>query len=366
MNNQNESNNSKLSSNNNITLDETGRALIDDISLTKMSIISTQELSLRYFNLYIFPTEKCNFRCTYCYEDFSVGRMKPEMILAVKAFLDRRCADLDYLKISWFGGEPLIAKDIVLDISEYATKLVNKYPKLRYEGDMTTNGYLLDYKTITALVDVGVRDFQISLDGPAEVHDCSRISVNGSGTYERIWHNLLAIHNSCLPVSILLRIHFSPDTLQLLDPLIENIKNEFIQDTRFSVFFKAIERLGSRNDALMNTFSDAEKEQAVKFLQTKLFGENIASSQNYSLQENPICYASRPNSLVIRANGNIGKCTVALYDERNHVASLQPDGTLKVIPGRLTPWLRGIKDLDPSALACPLVYLPSTLDTIST
>ena len=351
-------NNRQLSSNNNITLDENGRALIDDISLAKMSIISTQELSLKHFNLYIFPTEKCNFRCTYCYEDFSVGRMKPEMVSAVKAFIDRRCADLDFLQISWFGGEPLIAKDIVLDISEYATKLVNKYPKLRYEGDMTTNGYLLDYKTIAALVDVGVRAFQISLDGSPEVHNSSRVSVDGSSTYEQIWNNLLAIRNSCLPISVLLRIHFTPDTLQLIDPLIEDIKNEFIQDARFSIFFKPIERLGSPNDALIKVFSEMEKDHAVKLLQAKLFGENTASSQNYFSPKNPICYASRPNSLVIRANGDVGKCTVALYDERNHVASLQPDGTLKVIPGRLTPWLRGIKDLNPSALACPLVQLP--------
>lgn len=126
-----------------------------------MSIISNEELSLKYFNLYIFPTEKCNFRCTYCYEDFSVGRMGPETIASVKGFINRRCADLDCLKIAWFGGEPLMAKDIVLEISEYAITLLNKYPQLRYEGDMTTNGYLLDYKTITALVDVGVRAFQI-------------------------------------------------------------------------------------------------------------------------------------------------------------------------------------------------------------
>ena len=357
MSNQNKNNNYQLSTNDNITLDENGRALIDNISLTKMSIISTQELSLKYFNIYILPTEKCNFRCTYCYEDFSVGRMKPEIIWAVKAFLDKRCTDLNYLKISWFGGEPLIAKDIVLEISEYATKLVNKYPQLRYESDMTTNGYLLDYKTITALVNAGVRIFQISLDGPPNVHNGSRISVNGSSTYERIWHNLLAIRSSCLPISVLLRIHFSPDTLQLLDPLIEDLKNEFIQDARFSIFFKSIERLGSPNDASIKIFSEAEKEQAIKLLQTKLFGENIASSQNYSLLENPICYASRPNSLVIRANGDVGKCTVALYDERNHVGSLQPDGTLKLIPGRLAPWLRGIKDLDPSSLACPLAHL---------
>jgi uncharacterized protein len=314
-------------------------------------------VSNRYLEIIILPTEKCNFRCTYCYEDFSVGRMKKETILGIKALLDRRCPDLDYLNISWFGGEPLTAKDIVLEISEYAMALVRKYPKLRYKGDMTTNGYFLDYNTATALADVGIRHYQISLDGPREVHNKSRIRADGSSTYDRIWANLLAIRDSSVPISVMLRIHFTVGTLQLLDPLIEEIREEFIPDKRFSVFFKAIERLGGSNDASIKTFSEAEKEEAVKSLKIKLYGEIVAPSQNILLLDD-VCYASRPNSLVIRSNGDVGKCTVALNDDRNKIASLQMDGTLKLIPGRLAPWLRGIETLDPATLACPLVNLP--------
>ncbi|MBD1835210.1 hypothetical protein H6F61_21610 [Cyanobacteria bacterium FACHB-472] len=49
---------------------------------------------------------------------------------------------------------------------------------------------------------------------------------------------------------------------------------------------------------------------------------------------------------------------MALYDDRNKIASLQPDGTLKLIPGRLAPWVRGIETLDTATLHCPLVNLP--------
>jgi uncharacterized protein len=31
-------------------------------------------LSPRFQQLTILPTEKCNFRCTYCYEDFELGK----------------------------------------------------------------------------------------------------------------------------------------------------------------------------------------------------------------------------------------------------------------------------------------------------
>jgi uncharacterized protein len=65
----------------------------------------------------LLPTEDCNFRCTYCYEDFAIGRMSRATIEAVKKLIESRVPKLRALTIGWFGGEPLIAKDIVMEIS---------------------------------------------------------------------------------------------------------------------------------------------------------------------------------------------------------------------------------------------------------
>jgi uncharacterized protein len=69
--------------------------------------------------------------------------------------------------------------------------------------------------------------------------------------------------------------------------------------------------------------------------------------------KNYVCYASKANSLAIRADGGIAKCTVALYDARNSVGKLQDDGTVSIDRERLLPWLRGLESLKPSELACP-------------
>ena len=322
-------------------------------------------ISDQVFELIILPTEQCNFRCIYCYEDFSRGRMKPEIISGIKALLEKRCPNLNYLNVSWFGGEPLVAKDIVLDISEYAISLTGKYSHLHYSGSMTTNAYLLNLNTASALANVGVRHYQISFDGPREIHNKSRMRADGKSTFDQIWTNLLAIRDSSLPVSILLRLHFTPDTFNLLDPLLEDIKREFLIDSRFSAFFKAIEHLGGLNDASIKVFSEIEKETAMKILESKLFGDNLKSPQNAAVPDNDVCYAARPNSLVIRASGSVGKCTVALSDERNNIGTLRSDGRLDLIPGRFAPWVRGIQTLDPDVLGCPLVSLP-TSDEIAT
>ena len=59
--------------------------------------------------LILMPTEACNFRCTYCYEDFRYKRMDDSVVTGVKRFLDLRASHLSQLEISWFGGEPLLA-----------------------------------------------------------------------------------------------------------------------------------------------------------------------------------------------------------------------------------------------------------------
>ncbi|MDN9011552.1 radical SAM protein [Brevibacillus laterosporus] len=310
-------------------------------------------MSNRRQELIIFPTEKCNFRCTYCYEDYTIGRMSDDTIGGVKAFLDRRTPELEELYLSWFGGEPLVSKDIVFDISAHASALTKKHPGLKYRGGMTTNAYFLTPSTLSQLAAVGILDYQITLDGPREIHNKSRLRADGKGTFDRIWENLLAIRDSKEPVSIKLRVHYDSETLTQLDPLIEDVRHEFLHDTRFSILFKSIERLGGPNDANIKIMSLKEKNVALKMLKHKLYGNDfIDHEETFS-----VCYASQPNSLIIRADGTIGKCTVALNDPRNHIGLLRSDGTLELNSKRLTPWIQGLATFDHATLSCPLSAL---------
>ena len=68
----------------------------------------------------------------------------------------------------------------------------------------------------------------------------------------------------------------------------------------------------------------------------------------------PICYASRGNALVIRADGRLNKCTVALQHKRNQIGRIREDGLLDIHNAKLRPWLRGLQSRRPSELQCPL------------
>ncbi len=307
-----------------------------------------QAFSHRHLNLILFPTEKCNFRCSYCYEDFETGRMRPTIIAALKSLLDRRMNELESLELSWFGGEPLLAKDIVYDLSEYILHRVR--PGLRYRANMTTNGYLLDRDTAIRLITCGVTFFQISLDGFGTHHDSTRRRADGCGTFEKIWRNLLTLRELTSAFTVMLRVHVSPSNIETVDDLIHAINREFAGDPRFTVYFKAVEKLGGVNDGKFEVFDEATKSKITTALEQRLSSPRQIHKLNL---DQYVCYASVPNSLIIRADGSIGKCTVALSDERNRLGRLRPDGIVEIAQPLLRRWLRGFSTLDEQDLACP-------------
>lgn len=142
-------------------------------------------LDSRQLELILLPTEKCNFRCTYCYEDFAIGRMGEEVITAIKSLIARRVQKLSALSISWFGGEPLLAKDIALDIGKYAHDMCFQNG-VSFSGGFTTNGYHLDAGLLGELDKINHRTYQITLDGDEEFHDRTRVLANGRGTFKKI------------------------------------------------------------------------------------------------------------------------------------------------------------------------------------
>ena len=68
-----------------------------------------------------------------------------------------------------------------------------------------------------------------------------------------------------------------------------------------------------------------------------------------------VCYAAKANSYVVRADGRIGKCTVALKSETNCIGHIRQDGTLAIDDAKLRPWLSGWKSQERAALSCPAV-----------
>ncbi|HZZ93044.1 MAG TPA: radical SAM protein [Usitatibacter sp.] len=340
-------------------------------------------ISSRYQELIMLPTEKCNFRCTYCYEDFELGKMSRTLQSGIERFLARRIPDLEQLRFSWFGGEPLLAKDVILRLAAFATERCSERG-VAFSGSLTTNGYLLNPKLAKDLISLNQKFYQISLDGWAEQHDKTRRRADGRGTFDVIWANLIGMSQLREDFRVQIRVHISRQNLESVEVLLNKLGETLGHDPRFYLDFQHIRDLGGAGS---KNVVDPFTAQEIRLLEGRLLdifkaahvrddrsSRDIASEGGTATSDEPrqihggvstagpayICYATKPNSILIRSNGRIGKCTVAFSDPRNDLGYLSDEGELVINNAKLAPWIRGLGSLDRAELGCPMVNMEQT------
>ena len=193
--------------------------------------------------------------------------------------------------------------------------------------------------------------FQISLDGLGEIHDNTRPLMSGKGSFDTLWKNLRDLRQSAYEFQIELRLHFGGCDPGESEELCREINRSFGDDTRFSVYLKCIEDYGGPNGGQIKPLSREVAEHTSEHLLTLL--PDIVTSHMYQDKMRDICYAAQPNNLLIRADGRVGKCALALKDPRNTIGHLDSEGRLHIDNQRFQPWLAGFKELDEELLTCP-------------
>ena len=311
--------------------------------------IITNSLRQDYLQLILLPTEQCNFRCTYCYEKFDIGRMSMDTQNAVCKLISRR-TDLNALRISWFGGEPLVAFNVVKHIGAFAHRF-SKQHGIAFHSDMTTNGYLLDEEKAPFLLNHGITRFQISLDGDHETHDQTRIQANGKGSFTRILNNMKVMTQTDRIFTLMLRIHYHKNNIASVFQLIDRLATTFGSDERVQVFFHSVNALGGSNDQSFPFIKGVQNQNNIEAqFHDHINGRLHTMPHN---KESYVCYACQGNSLVIRANGTISKCTVALYDDRNIIGRLNTDGRLAIDNDKYRAWIAPLISGSNAQKACP-------------
>jgi uncharacterized protein len=282
--------------------------------------------------------------------------MSDVTVASVKKFLQSRAWELRNLHIDWFGGEPLLALEVIEEISGFAQKLARDNPFLDYTSSITTNGILLMPEVARRLEQANVHDIHVSLDGPAEVHDMTRKTGGGHGTFSLIERHLTEIRSMDIDVRIQLRVHVTQANITLLDEFVDRLNDAYLCDSRFSMYFFPIVDLGGPNQRIFPILDGAQAAAAVQRLTKRIRRSTTAQKPTTRVarcKSNYVCYAAKPNAWVIRSNGRLSKCTVGFDDERNDVGRVLPDGSLELRKERLEPWMRGWTTGDEMSLHCP-------------
>lgn len=330
--------------------------LDEDVLLRKIYVDSISDPRLQ---ITILPTEQCNFRCKYCYESFPDKVMSEETQSALLLFLKKNLGKYSALHISWFGGEPLLALDIIEHLSEKIKEICAFYRK-PYTASMTTNGFLLDADTFKRLLKCNVVYYQITVDGTKDIHDVQRPHAHlAVSTYDRVIGNLKQIKSQVKNgmFRITIRSNFSKLHFGKIAEYKKTFADLLGDDKRFQFFVRPVMDWGGESvcefkDNLVDGSGLDAFYDALMSCESKLnfiYGDFLDCAS-------AVCEAGKKNAFVIIPDGGVYKCTCHFEEPEARIGSLRSDGNLELDPYAAAGWL-----CDPSHCKAGCSYAPICL-----
>ena len=181
----------------------------------------------------VLPTYECNLRCWYCIQKHENLFMSDEVLSNVKQLIKRRLDDDTITKfhLSWFGGEPLLAYDKLLELTVFASNFAKEKGK-SFSSVITTNGTLLTSERIEALRQAGVVGYQITIDGDRPTHNSVK-KLGQMSAYDRTLDNINLIVRH---THVNLRFNYTPENL-MPHGIIGCLKNKLDKDVLNNITF---------------------------------------------------------------------------------------------------------------------------------
>lgn len=284
---------------------------VDEFNLLKRRH-DTAKHSRHQLDITISPTLDCNFGCFYCYQGRTKERMSQQVQDEIIDFIAMH-EGLKELKLSWFGGEPLLCLDIIEAMSERIEALSKKMG-FTYSAQMTTNGYDLDKERVAILRKCHVDNLQITLDGPPDLHDKRRNLVTRSnGTFWPIIEGIKLLNKA--GSTVIIRSNVDKTNIDRVEELIDILDQEGLHQNSFY--------LGQ-----VKPYSEKVKRVSKVFLSKAEMGEHDARVQKYLAQrnfranvdvhfpepKNTYCSANRTHAYVIDHDGETYKCWAEIGD----------------------------------------------------
>lgn len=168
---------------------------------------------------YIFYlTNSCNLKCKYCYEKNKINKVIDFNVIE-KLLKERVNSKEKSTTISFFGGEPLLEKQLIYDTVTLGNNLTKK-SKHQFIYSLTTNGTLIDDEFIKFCKKNNIA-VGISIDGNADVHNINRINNANKESFDEVLKNskkCLEANLNCmaLPVICTNNVKHLADSIKLL------------------------------------------------------------------------------------------------------------------------------------------------------
>ena len=276
---------------------------VDELDILRFNMLCSR-FSTSNLGVTIAPTSDCNFRCIYCYEK---DVLKPTYMSEttqekIIELLKSKAKTITKFSVSWYGGEPLLAFDIIEKLSREFISICNEN-NIQYSAGIITNGYLLSREKIAKLNDLKVNFYQVTIDGLPETHNIRRPLIGGKHTFDTIMNNLKESMD-ILP-RVALRINIDRTNLSAGEHIIKILTENNMDEKIFPYLGK------TSNDN--NCYDTPECLNTCEFsrkdLSYSLMMKNKIDIKNkYPSPRSNFCGADNMSAFVIGADGELYRC----------------------------------------------------------
>lgn len=266
----------------------------------------------KIFRLTIAPTLNCNFRCHYCFEEHQNKKMSAEVQDTLCKWIKQELTDNNYsaLSVTWFGGEPLMCTDTIIDLSARFLRICDQL-RINYFSSIITNGYLLnsiDAKDFIAKCKINT--MQITIDGTEEIHNKRRILYKSNiGTYNEIIKGINSI-SSC-DCKIKIRINLDKANNHIIKETCNQLKENIVDKHNVYPYLAKLFCMDDLNAGLEDKLLHNEE-----YIQAAIGFSNFAKEAGFNVSEKVFipklkiwfCPAPYGHSKVIDPDGYIYYC----------------------------------------------------------
>ncbi len=190
--------------------------------------------------MFIGFSSRCNFRCSYCYQDLrnAGGNLSEENWIRLLSFVKDHVSSkkTKNIEVVLFGGEPLVNYRVLIRAVKDLKSLQKNDIKVKI--DLITNGSLMNKDKILELTPY-IDSTQITIDGPARVHDRRRPYANGTESFQDVFANLIECTKSP-NMSVSLRVNVDQGNLHLVHELLAILETEGLHRKLGSIDFSPI------------------------------------------------------------------------------------------------------------------------------
>ncbi|MDP2703952.1 MAG: radical SAM protein [bacterium] len=278
----------------------------DEYHAWREELLQARNNGAHTFILHFLPTIQCQFACSYCFENGAdrSQRMRPEIVLQSEKWLNKYLTahpEVDTLRLVFFGGEPLLCKDIVRDALTSFHAVANRHD-MEFWSELVTNGELLDEEMARTFSEHQWRRVQITLDGPEDVHNLRRGGKDGRPTFRNVMSTIQMLVSTDYIQKVDVRISLDMENADRIPELVHELEAMGKQD-----------RMSLSLGIITPTFSSTPQSTTESALATKaLVTWIVARECGFEIPDEfitgPWCVAIAKHSAVLQPNGYLQKC----------------------------------------------------------